>query len=272
MRFLLWLRRLNLDRMSESTFPLVVWRHFDRLDCGLSNGYLLLSNFTLALSTRALLTLFSRLFGQVAVSTIDCLGRRCSRNRCRSLVVGRCGREGIIIQDDRRRGRHDNRGVDPSTRITLVYRLVGGRLIEIFGLRMSLVPGSLCSRKSSISISSALCSGDPRGIRVLSHLPLIRQPLLVVLLHCSSFEIVDLFAEKMRIWGQPVVFHDGGEISATGRVRDEHHGKEVAGIFGDILGERERSVNNVLVEKVYVITIRVCGIVIEWKVTCKHGV
>jgi hypothetical protein len=66
--------------------------------------------------------------------------------------------------------------------------------------------------------------------------------------------------------------HNAIKIGAAGRVRNEHHTEKISSIGRDVFREGERGADDVLVEKVDIVAIRIGRIVVERKVTSEHGI
>jgi len=62
------------------------------------------------------------------------------------------------------------------------------------------------------------------------------------------------------------------EIGAFPGIRNKDSAEEVAGVWGNIVGECERSVDDVLVEEVDVVAFGICRIVVEGEIAGQHGV
>lgn len=68
------------------------------------------------------------------------------------------------------------------------------------------------------------------------------------------------------------MLHDSAKICTTRRVWDEHHAEEVSGFRGDVIGEGEGSIHDVLIQQVDIIAIGIGRVIVERKVPCKHGI
>ena len=61
--------------------------------------------------------------------------------------------------------------------------------------------------------------------------------------------------------------HDGLNAGPVFRVGDEHKRQEIPRFGGDVVGERQWCVDDILVQQVNVVSVRVGRVVIEGKVT-----
>ena len=66
--------------------------------------------------------------------------------------------------------------------------------------------------------------------------------------------------------------HNGRQVRTAGGIGDEHDGQEIPGFIGDVVGEGKGSVDDVLVEQVDVVAVRVGRVVIEGEVASEHSV
>lgn len=65
---------------------------------------------------------------------------------------------------------------------------------------------------------------------------------------------------------------DFKEIRALPRIRHQDSPQQVARVRGDPLGERERCRNNVLVEQIDVVSLRIRWIIVKRQITSQHSV
>ena len=105
-----------------------------------------------------------------------------------------------------------------------------------------------------------------------THLALVLESLLALLLECNSFHILDASFEKMGPWFQPYVLHDRREVGPFDRIRDQHLLKKITGFEGNVIGERQLGADDVFVEQVDVVPIRIRGIIVKGQVSSQHGV
>ena len=94
----------------------------------------------------------------------------------------------------------------------------------------------------------------------------------MVLLDSSALQLVDALRELVRIWCEPLVTHDCREVRATSWVGDQHDGEEIASLLRDIVREGERGIDDVLVQQVDVVAIRVSRVIVEGEVARQHCV
>jgi len=106
-----------------------------------------------------------------------------------------------------------------------------------------------------------------------------------VLLHGRPLELVDTPPEGGRcahrssdailgngISSEPRVVHYFLEAGAASGVRDEHHAKYVSRLRRDVVWEGKRGVDDVLIEEIDVVTVRVGRIVVKGEIASEHGV
>jgi hypothetical protein len=79
-------------------------------------------------------------------------------------------------------------------------------------------------------------------------------------------------AHNMSVVCQPAVTRDLEQIRTLSWVGHQYALEQISCVGCDVFGEGEWSGNNVLVEKVDVIALRVGWVVVEGQVTCQHGV
>jgi hypothetical protein len=68
------------------------------------------------------------------------------------------------------------------------------------------------------------------------------------------------------------VTHNAIKVGAAGRVGDKHHTEKISSLGGNVFWEGEGSANDVLVEKVDVVAIRIGRIVVKGEVAGEHGI
>ena len=66
--------------------------------------------------------------------------------------------------------------------------------------------------------------------------------------------------------------HDGLDISSVFGIGDEHERQEIPGLRRDVVGERQRGVDNILVQQVDVVSVGVGRVIVEGEVTGQHSV
>lgn len=66
--------------------------------------------------------------------------------------------------------------------------------------------------------------------------------------------------------------HDSLNVSSVFRIRDEHKREEIPGLSGDVVGERQWGVDDIFVQEVNVVSVRVGRVVVEGEVTGQHSV
>ena len=79
--------------------------------------------------------------------------------------------------------------------------------------------------------------------------------------------MLDRLVESGSVFPQPGVTGNVFDRATKSWIRDEHHVEEVTRFFRDPVGEDERSVENVLVEQVDVVSLRIRWIVVVREVT-----
>jgi hypothetical protein len=62
------------------------------------------------------------------------------------------------------------------------------------------------------------------------------------------------------------------EICTFARIRDKYAPKEITGVWCNIFGECERCSDNVFVQKIDVVSIGICWVVIEGKIASQHRI
>jgi len=88
----------------------------------------------------------------------------------------------------------------------------------------------------------------------------------------ARFEVVDRLVKEVGVRTKPRVLHDEAEVGAALGIWLEHDGQQVTGFGGDVVGEGQRGVDDVLVEQVDVVAVRVGGVVIKGEIAGEHGV
>ena len=185
-----------------------------------------------------------------------------------------------------RRGRHDDgRGDGAACGGDGRVDGSGGRLVEVLGAR-GLALGAAAGGRGRAGGdrgmgedvgAGALAAGD--GVRgaaataaVLAHLALVGEAFLAMLFHGGVFELADGLVKHVAVGSEPAMVLDPLEAGAVDGVGLEHEGEELASVGGDVLGEGERGVDDVLVEEVNVVAVRVGGVVVKGKVAGEHGI
>ncbi len=107
---------------------------------------------------------------------------------------------------------------------------------------------------------------------LLLHLTLISKALHLVLLHCHPLQILYTPFEKMRVRSKPGVRHDHVQSRTSNRIWDEHQGQQLASFRGNVVRKGQGRVHDVSVQQIDVVTIRICGVIVEGKISCEHGV
>ena len=93
-----------------------------------------------------------------------------------------------------------------------------------------------------------------------------------MLLDSSALQLIDTLLEEMSVWCQPSMPHDRRQVCTAGGIGDEHDGQEIPRLLGDVVGEGKGSVDDVLVEQIDVVAVRVGRDVIEGEVASEHSV
>jgi len=117
--------------------------------------------------------------------------------------------------------------------------------------------------------------------RLLLMLPLVRLalgiPLLLVELLEVGYTLSKSSWDAIRSRGavilcQPWMTHNGVQIGSPSGIGDEHEAQEVASFSGDVVGEGEGRVDDILVEEIDIVTIGVGRVVVEGEISCQHSV
>lgn len=73
---------------------------------------------------------------------------------------------------------------------------------------------------------------------------------------------------NMRVLTQPTVASNFEEIGTFARVGNQNPSQEITSMRGHVFGEGERRGDDVFVQKIDVVTIRVGRVVVEWQIAC----